>query len=108
MIFGPLLGESAFEQPGGLADFDHVAVGAPHVAADLGTVIDRWGHFLQHDLAAEDVGVERAGPSNVSHGDELGDEETVARGGQVFEVDGFVCSGTVLGSSYAFWIVATP
>ena len=31
--------------------------------------------LLQHDLAAEDIGVEGAGPSNASHGDELSDEE---------------------------------
>jgi hypothetical protein len=43
-IFGPLLGEFAFEQAGGLADFDHVAVGVAHVAADLSAAIDRRRH----------------------------------------------------------------
>jgi hypothetical protein len=45
-IFGPLLGEFAFEPAGGLADFDHVAVGVSHVAADLGAAIDRRRHEL--------------------------------------------------------------
>ena len=40
-IFGPLVGEFSGEQLGGLAEFDQVAVGVLHVAADLGTAIDR-------------------------------------------------------------------
>src|SRR5262245_65652244 len=43
--------------------------------------------LLQHDLAAENLGVEGAGPSNISHGDEQRDEEALARRGQVLEVD---------------------
>ena len=34
-VFRSLLGEFPSEHPGGLADFDHVAVGVSHVAADL-------------------------------------------------------------------------
>ena len=45
-VVGPLLGESAVEQSGGLADFDHVAVGVPHVTANLSTTIDRRRHEL--------------------------------------------------------------
>src|ERR687887_466057 len=45
-ILGPLLGEPAFEQAGGLADFDHVAVRVAHVAANLRTAIDRRRHEL--------------------------------------------------------------
>src|SRR6478736_8831949 len=45
-ILGPLLGEPALEQSGGLADLDHVAVGVAHVAADLSTAIDRRRHEL--------------------------------------------------------------
>src|SRR4029453_14354313 len=45
-VFGPLLGESALEQSGGLADFDQVAVGVAHVAADLSPPIDRGRHEL--------------------------------------------------------------
>src|SRR6185503_13407469 len=165
-IFRPLLGEFSFEQSGGLADFDHVAVGVPHVAADLCTAIERgchelgplraplfvtrvyvgdaqvheaghcvpglvvddrdvglvgsgataWVHdhpsvgeldhawiLLQHDLPAEDLGVERAGPSDVSYGYEVGDEEALARGRQVLEVDRWHMLAHVLRSSYGFW-----
>ena len=45
-IFGPLLGELPVERSGGLADFDHVAVGVLHVAADLRTAIDWRCHEL--------------------------------------------------------------
>ena len=45
-ILGPLLGEFALEQSRGLADLDQVAVGVPHVAANLGTAIDRRRHEL--------------------------------------------------------------
>ena len=45
-IFGPLFRELAVEQPGRLADFDHVAVGVPHVAADLGAAIEWRRHEL--------------------------------------------------------------
>jgi hypothetical protein len=40
-VFRSLLGEHPVERSGGLADFDYVAVGVSHVAADLGTAIDR-------------------------------------------------------------------
>ena len=40
-VFRSLLGELPLEHSGGLADFDHVAVGVSHVAADLSTAIDR-------------------------------------------------------------------
>src|SRR6478672_10020126 len=40
-ILGSLLRELAFAQSGGLADLDQVAVGVPHVAADLRAAIDR-------------------------------------------------------------------
>src|SRR6202042_3058422 len=40
-ILRALLGEFSFQQPRRLADFDHVAVGVAHVAADLGAAIDR-------------------------------------------------------------------
>ena len=40
-VFGALLGELSMEGSGGLADFDHVAVGVSHVAADLSKAIDR-------------------------------------------------------------------
>jgi hypothetical protein len=43
--------------------------------------------LLQHHLAAEDLGVERAGASNAPYGDELGDEDALRRGGQVLVVD---------------------
>ena len=45
---------------------------------------ERWWRFDGHELAPRS---RRTGPSNVSHGDELGDEETVARDGQVLKVD---------------------
>jgi hypothetical protein len=45
-VLGPLLGEFALEQSRGLADLDQVAVGVPHVAADLSTAIDRRRHEL--------------------------------------------------------------
>ena len=38
-------------------------------------------------LAAEHVGVERAGSSNVSHCDEVGHQEALARSRQVLDVD---------------------
>ena len=57
--------------------------------------------FLQHDLVAEDLRVELAGPSDAAHGDELGDEETLARGGHVLEVDEWRVL-TILCSSDAF------
>ena len=151
-ILGPLLGEVAFEQSGGLADFDHVAIRVPHVAADLGAAVNRRRHelgslrapllvarldvgdpqvhedrdrvarfvvddrdvglvgggpaarihdhprvgeldharvLLEHDPAAEDLGVEGARPSHAPYRDELGDNEALARGGQVREVDGW-------------------
>jgi hypothetical protein len=40
-VFRSLLGELPVKRSGGLADFDHVAVGVSHVAADLSTAIDR-------------------------------------------------------------------
>jgi hypothetical protein len=40
-VFRSFLGELPLEHPGGLADFDHVAVGVSQVAADLSTAIDR-------------------------------------------------------------------
>jgi hypothetical protein len=40
-VFRSLLGELPMERSGSLADFDHVAVGISHVAADLSTAIDR-------------------------------------------------------------------
>src|SRR5262245_61164775 len=43
--------------------------------------------LLQHNLAAENLGVEGPGPSDVSYGDEERHEEALARRGQVFEVD---------------------
>src|SRR6478752_6475260 len=43
-ILGSLLRELAFAQSGGLADLDQVAVGVPHIAADLRAAIDRRRH----------------------------------------------------------------
>jgi hypothetical protein len=40
-VFRSLLGQLPSEHSGGLADFDHVAVGVTHVAADLSTAVDR-------------------------------------------------------------------
>src|SRR5262245_2078250 len=45
-ILGPLLGEFATAQSRGLTDFDQVAVGVPHIAANLSTAIDRRRHKL--------------------------------------------------------------
>src|ERR1700729_308629 len=45
-VFRSLLRELPLEHSGGLADFDYVAVGVSHVAADLGTAIDRRRHEL--------------------------------------------------------------
>jgi hypothetical protein len=58
--------------------------------------------LLQHNLAAEDLGVERAGPSDVSHGYEVGDKEALVRGRQVLEVDRWRMFAHVLRSSYGF------
>src|SRR6185436_10884612 len=57
--------------------------------------------LLQHNLAAEDLGIERAGPSNASYGDEMGDEEALARGGQVLKVNGWRVLAHGLRSWYA-------
>ena len=43
--------------------------------------------LLQHDLAAKDLGVERARPGDAPDGDEQSDDEALTRGGQVFEID---------------------
>jgi len=45
-ILGPLVGEFAGAQSRGLTDFDQVAVGVPHVTANLSTAIDRRRHKL--------------------------------------------------------------
>src|SRR5438034_6063394 len=55
--------------------------------------LDHAGVFLQHNLAAEDLGVERARPGNTAHRYEQRDEETLARGRQVLEVDGWRALG---------------
>ena len=45
-ILGPLFGEFAGAQSRGLTNFDQVAVGVPHVTANLSTAIDRRRHKL--------------------------------------------------------------
>src|SRR5439155_14527773 len=57
--------------------------------------------LLQHNLAAEDLGIERTGPSNASYGDEVCDEEALARGRQVLEVDRWRVLAHGSASSYA-------
>src|SRR3954471_15066076 len=64
--------------------------------------------LLQHDLAAEDIGVEGARPRHASHRDELGDEEALARGGQTLEVDGRLLAHGFQCSSYAFYECGDP
>ena len=45
-ILGPLLCEFAGAQSRGLTNFDQVAIGVPHVTANLSTAIDRRRHKL--------------------------------------------------------------
>ena len=45
------------------------------------------GFSSRHNLAAENLGVEGTGPSNATDGDELRDDEALARRGQVVEVN---------------------
>src|SRR6185437_2280953 len=70
--------------------YDHPGVGE----------LDHARVLLQHNLTAENLGVEGTGPSNVAHGDELRDDEALAGGGQVVVVD----VRRVFAHSYLLWL----